>query len=86
MNKKVGGTVEFIIKDPNGSSKMFVGGNFTCVPSEDHYYSIFESDNKFFIELDKVERKKSDRISAVKLVRKDNNKVALNTAVNLLAF
>jgi hypothetical protein len=40
-------------------------------------------DNKFFIELDKVERKKSDRISAVKLVRKDNNKVALKTALNL---
>ncbi len=75
MNKKVGGTVEFIIKDPNGSSKMFVCGTFTSVPPDDPFYSIFEFDSKFFIELDKVERKKSTKSSTVKLVKIDNNKV-----------
>ncbi len=75
MNKKVGGTVEFIIKDPNGSSKIFVGGTFTSVPPDYYYYSIFEFDSKFFIELDKVERKKSTIRPTVKLVKKDNNKV-----------
>jgi hypothetical protein len=75
LNKKIGGTVEFIIKDPNGSSKMFVGGTFTSVPADHPFYSIFQFDNKFFIELDKVEIKKSTKSSTVKLVKIDNNKV-----------
>jgi hypothetical protein len=67
------GTIEFIMKDPNGSLNIFVGGKFTSVPDDHSFYSIFQFDNKFFIESDKVEIKKSNKIS--KLLKKDNNKV-----------
>ena len=75
LNKKKLGTVEFIIKDPHGSSKMFIGGTFATLPTDDPHYLIFQFDNKFFIESDKVDIKKSTNQQTVKLIKNDNNRV-----------
>ena len=55
LNKKKLGMVEFIIKDPHGSSKIFIGGTFATVPTDDIHFLMFQFDNKFFIEWDNCE-------------------------------
>ena len=71
-NEKYEGKVDAIIQYSKNSDKVSIG--LTCVkdiPTENQMYSIFEFDNKFFLEPNQLEIKKNKQIKTLKIKKKD---------------
>lgn len=76
-NDKCLGKIDCIIRDPNGSRSLFIGGKFGNVPDVKPMHSVFEYDNNFFIQSENLEKKNNAKKSG-KLLPKINKVNKIN--------